>query len=159
MPKKQRPTVLADEHILEPVIDALRDVGLFRVMRANQDHRFRGRDEWTYIRELRSLNIIFLTQDGEFVRHVVSDGLRHAGIIWLPPRWDVEELATAVAAASGILSDFLDDGAHGAHDIVIRVEYDGIRTIVKGRERLVWSIEQIKRDVDEYIGREDLRYG
>jgi hypothetical protein len=104
MPKKQRPTVLADEHILEPVIDALRDVGLFRVMRANQDHRFRGRDEWTYIRELRSLNIIFLTQDGEFVRHVVSDGVRHAGIIWLPPRWAVEELATAVAAASGILS-------------------------------------------------------
>src|SRR5512132_4187060 len=59
-------------------------------------------------------------------------------------------LATAVVAACGILGDFLDAGAHGAHDIVIRVEYDGIRTILNGRERLVGSTEQIERDLDEY---------
>src|SRR5512132_3260047 len=91
MPKKQRPTILADEHILEPVIESLKDIGWFRVLRATHDHRFRGRDEWEYIRELRSLNVIFLTQDGEFVRHVVSDHVHHAGIIWLPARWDVEQ--------------------------------------------------------------------
>jgi hypothetical protein len=157
MPKKQRPTILADEHILKPVIESLKDIGWFRVLRATHDHRFRGRDEWEYIRELRSLNIIFLTQDGEFVRHVVSDHVRHAGIIWLLARWNAEELATDVVAACGILGDFLDAGAHGAHNIVIRAEYDGIRTIVHGRERLVWSTEQIERDLDEYLGRADLR--
>jgi hypothetical protein len=39
-------------------------------------------------------------------------------------------------------------------DIVIRVEYDGIRTIVDGRERLVWSLEQMKRDIEEYLGKQ-----
>jgi hypothetical protein len=155
MTKKPPPVILADEHILAPVIEAVENLGWFRVLRATRDHRFRGRNEWDYVRELRSQNIVFLTQDGEFVRHVVSDRVHHAGIIWLPAgsaQWDAEELAAAVAPACGVLRGYLDDGGQGAHDIVIRVEYDGIRTIVNGRERLVLSLEQMKRDIEEYLG-------
>lgn len=152
MTKKPAPAILADEHILAPVIEAVERLGWFKVLRATRDRRFRGRDEWDYVRELRSLNIVFLTQDGEFVRHVVSDRVHHAGIIWLPAGWNVEELSFAVAPACGALRGYLDAGGQGAHDIVIRVEYDGIRTIENGRERLTWSLEQIKHDMEEYLG-------
>ncbi len=141
--KTPRPTILADEHVFPPVIEAVESLGWFKVLRAARDHRFRGRNEWDYIGELRSLNIIFLTQDNEFVQHVVTDQVRHAGIVWLPGGWDVEELASAVAPACGLLRGYQDDGVHGARDIVIRVEYDGIRTIVNGRERLVWSLDKM----------------
>ena len=154
MTKKPRPAILADEHILEPVIEPVDRLGWFRILRAARDRRFRGRDEWDYIRELRSLNIVFLTQDGEFVRHVVADQVRHAGIVWLPAEWDVQELAAVVPAACGLLRGYLDDGVHGVHDIVIRVENDGIRTIVNGRERLVWSLDQMKHDIEEYLGKQ-----
>jgi hypothetical protein len=72
--------------------------------------------------------------------------------VWLPPGWDAEELASAVAPACGLLQAYLDDGVHGARDIVIRVEYDGIRIIVNGRERLVWSLDQMRRNIEEYLG-------
>jgi hypothetical protein len=151
MTKKPAPAILADEHILAAVIEAVEGLGWFKVLRAARDPRFRGRDEWDYIRELRSLNIAFLTQDAEFVRHVVSDRVHHAGIIWLPAHWKVEELAFAVAPACGALRGYLYAGVQGAHDIVIRVEYDGIRTIENGRERLTWSLEQMKHDMEEYL--------
>jgi hypothetical protein len=150
--KTLRPMILADEHVNPGVIKAVEDLGWFKVLRASHDRRFRGRDEWEYVGELRSLNIVLLTQDSEFVQHVVADQVRHAGIIWLPTGWDVEELASAVAAACGLLRGLFDDGVHGARDIVIRVEYDGIRTIVNGRERLVWSVDQMKRDIEEHLG-------
>jgi hypothetical protein len=157
MTKKPVPVILADEHILPPVIEAVEKLGWFKVVRATRDHRFRGRDEWDYVCELRAQNIVFLTQDGEFVRHVVSDRIPHAGIIWLPagsPEWDAEELASAVSSACGLLRGYLDQGPHAMRDIVIRVEYDGIRAIVNGRERLVWSLEQMKRDIEEYVGQQ-----
>jgi len=125
--------------------------GWFRVLRATQDRRFRGRDEWTYIGELRSHNIVFLTQDGAFVRRVVANHVPHAGIIWLPSGWDVEELAAAVSAACGILRGYLDDGTHGAHNIVVKIESDGVRTIVNGHERLVLSLKQLMLNVEEQL--------
>lgn len=40
---------------------------------------------------------------------------------------------------------------HGAHDIVIRVEYNGIRKIEGGKELLIWSLDQMKRDIEEHL--------
>lgn len=40
MKRKQRTAVLADEHILAPIIKAVEDLGWFRVLRATHDHRF-----------------------------------------------------------------------------------------------------------------------
>jgi hypothetical protein len=157
MTKKVRPVILVDEHIHPPVVEAVESLGWFRILRAARDRRFSGRDERDYIDELRSLNFIFLTQDGEFVRHVVSNRVRHAGILWLPGGWDIEGLTFAVSAACGLLRGCLNHGAHSIHDMVIRVEDDGIRAIVNGRERLVWSVEQIERDIEEYLSKQILR--
>jgi hypothetical protein len=77
--KKRQPMILADEHLHPSVIKAVEDQGWFKVLRATHDHRFRGRDEWDYVSELRSLNIVFFTQDNEFVQHVVTDRVRHGG--------------------------------------------------------------------------------
>lgn len=40
---------------------------------------------------------MFPTQDGAFVRKVVSERMYHAGILWLPVGWEVGELEAAVS--------------------------------------------------------------
>ena len=154
MTKRVRPTILVDEHTPPPVVEDVEELGWFRVLRASHDRRFRGRDEQRYLPELRSMNIMFLTRDGSFVRTVIWERVPHAGILWLPVGWSDDEVAPAVSAACGIVRKFLDDGGvHGMRDVVVRVDDDGIHAILDGRDQLVLSPRALEFSADEYLNR------
>jgi hypothetical protein len=126
-------------------------VGWFRILLASKSKRFRGRDERDYIQELRAENIAFVTQDGEFVEAVISDGVRHAGIVWLPGRADRGELAASAAVGLGRLRGLLDYGGRAANDYIVKVDHQGLAVIWRGRTVESSSIEQITFEVEEYM--------
>lgn len=160
MPKrKPRPTILADEHIDEAIFEIVEGLHWFKFIRASRDHRFRGLDEHEYIGRLRADNIIFLTQDGTFVRDMIASGARHAGIIWLPVQTSQEVLEVAMAVVSGMIRSALDQSALGMRDTVLRVEDTGVRSIVRGRRDYFVSVESIELDVDEQLTQNPGAYG
>ncbi len=154
MAKKRRHTVLVDEHVHDWVAAVLMEYG-FRVFKASRDSRFRGREEANYIGELRRDNIAFVTQDREFVQRLTRGGMQHGGVIWLPKGWP-EEADIAVHAAAGMLLGALDQSSKGAHNLVIRIADDGLYTIIKGREQLAWSVEQLEFEIEEELARRNL---
>ena len=148
--KRKLHTILADEHIPETVINNVEESGWFNVIRAARDSRFRGREELDYINELRARNIVFLTQDGGFVKRIASDRVHHAGIILLPPGREAEELGAEIIVVCGRVQRYLDDQrSRGAHGVVFQVDESGIYTIVGGKKRLEMSIQQIMHEIEE----------
>ena len=154
MAKKRRHTVLVDEHVHDWVAAVFREYD-FRVLNASRDHKYHGRDERGYIGELRRDNIVFVTQDREFVQRLTLEGVQHGGVIWLPKGWP-KEAAIAVHAAVGMLLGALDQSSKGAHNTVIRIADDGLYTIINGREQLAWSVDQMELDINEELGRRNL---
>lgn len=141
MAKRPLPVIIVDEHVAPAIIKSVENIGWFRVQRPCLGRRFHGRDEWDYLPEPRSLNYVFLTLDGAFVRRVVAERVRHAGIVWMQGSWPVSELAAAVNIARGEVRWHLDNyGVHGMRDLVIRMEQDGVRLIEDGREWLAASM-------------------
>lgn len=150
--RRRRHTILADEHIDRRVLDSLTALNQFRIVRADKDRGYRGRNEWDYVGELRSQSIIFLTQDGEFVRHVLRDRVRHGGVIWLPAGWAIDELEVAVCVAAGRALCLLDQSASGMHDIVVKVEPHGVRMIGAKSEDF-YSLDALQRDIEQHLGK------
>ena len=60
-------------------------------------------------------------------------------------------MTAEVSFASGIVRSFLDDGGvHGMWDVVVRVERDGVHTIIKNRDELALSVTALEIASDEY---------
>lgn len=126
-------------------------IGWFRILLAAKDRRFRGRNERDYIADLRAQSIAFVTQDAEFVEAVISDDIRHAGIVWLPGRADKDELAASAAVGLGRLRGLLDYGRRAANDYIVKVDHRGLAVIWRGRTVEFSSVEQITFEVEQYL--------
>ena len=85
--KKDKPIAYVDEHISNKMIGILRQADF--ICKIITKTKYAGRDEHGYIKELRSLGVIFVTADDEFVKDAVLKPIPHEGIIWLPQMRDL----------------------------------------------------------------------
>jgi Domain of unknown function (DUF5615) len=143
--KKRRYTLYLDEHVDPVAKELLTGVG-FRCIRISES-KYRGQDEHDYIDKLRSESAVFVTGDREFLEHVDERGMPHAGIIEIPvslPR-DTKQLLAALVAGWLKGADL-----RRMSNVVLYWANDGLRLRCGGKDKVVYSIPQINRDLEEF---------
>lgn len=126
-----------DEHMHERVADPFRPI--FRTIEVAKANRFKGRDESEFILELFRENAIFVTSDGAFVNAAVENGLKHAGIIFIPEQMTMDEKVLCAEIVGGFVRGGCSASPFVFRGHVLYPGYDGLRMIVSKKDGLEFS--------------------
>lgn len=134
---KRRPSICLDEHLHPRVAEAFK--GTFRTIEVSRTNRFKGRDELQYISELYRENAIFVTSDGVFIGEVVENGLRHAGLIFVPQQMTLDEKVLFAEIVCGFVRGGCTASPFAFRGRILHPAHDGLRTIFSKRDELEFS--------------------
>ena len=135
--KRNLPAICLDEHI-SPAIAAV-FARVFRIVRANRDRRFKGRDERSYIGLLYAENAMFVTSDQKFLEELAASSRRHAGALYIPKQFLDDEKVVLAEMASGYIQGACIESRSALRKQILYAGYDGMRTLVDGKDRLDFS--------------------
>src|SRR5919202_1114114 len=143
MAKRDLPKLYFDEHVKPDVIMAFKEGG-FKCLLISKTSKYAGRDEKDYIQEIYAEEKVFVTGDIEFIRYVVANKIKHAGILGVPSTWDNEIAGKASAALAGLVKTRVRQlGKNSLKKVVLYVDDDGYHVIAKGIQRLVYSMDKL----------------
>ena len=146
-------TIYFDEHIHHGLLGSFKLMG-FRCVHIGGGKKYQARDERDFISEMASEEAIFVTADKEFVEDVIEQGIRHAGIVFVPTGWEDRTLEFAAAGMAGILRGAIEaDGRKHLHNQIYAINDDGYYLIEKGKARLLSSTTKIELLLDEQLAR------
>lgn len=152
--KKFLSKIYFDEHVHKSVVDSFRDQK-FVCLLISCTIRYKGKDEKEYISKLFSEGAIFVTADSEFVDYVIEGNLKHAGIILLPTKWEDEALGFASAGLAGYIRGWIEkSGRRSLNDKIFYIADTGFHLIDHGTDQLVYSIDRMEMDVEDYLRRQ-----
>lgn len=137
--KKSRilPSIYIDENLPPSVAAAFRPD--FRTIEISRNSKFKGRDEKDYIAELYSDNGIFVTSDASFINYVVDNGVKHAGIVYVPEQMTIEEKVLFAEITGGFIRGSCASSPFTSRNFVFYPAHDGLRTISRGKNELEFS--------------------
>jgi predicted nuclease of predicted toxin-antitoxin system len=149
MPKKTLPELYVDEHIKPAVIETFEECG-FKCIRISKTKKYAGRKEQDYIQEIYAEGRLFVTSDLEFVEYVITNRIKHVGILEIPPNLDEETVITVSAVLCGLVEGHIDNyGRNSLRRQVIYVSNDGFRNIdAMGNDQLWYSFEALHVDLN-----------
>lgn len=131
--------VYIDEHLPSELKKPFQEANL-RTLEIAKTKKYAGRDEFDYIPELLSENAIFVTSDSEFIRKVINQNTKHAGIVHIPDVGEkFEKIALAELTAYVILGAL--DGSSSVHNKIFYLAYDGLHVRENGKDTLVISLD------------------
>ena len=138
-------TIYLDEHVPSEIKIPFQEMKL-RTLEISKTKKYAGRNEFDYIHELFSEHGVFITSDWEFVRSIINQKIKHAGIVYLPKEIDREEKIAFSWAVAGYIRGFFDPPHRSVHNIVISHGYDGLHSIEKGVDKLVISLDWLEQE-------------
>jgi hypothetical protein len=141
--RKNLPSVYLDQHIDRDLAAVFRP--LFRTVEVSQTASLCGRDEADYLPELYADNGIFVTSDEAFVRRVLDDELRHAGIVFIPTQMKKSEKLLFAEIVCGFLQGACSNSRFALRNQVIYPANDGLRSIAGGKDELEFSWDWLSR--------------
>ena len=141
--RRQLPSICVDEHIAPQVADAFRPD--FRVIEVAKTSRFKGRDEKDFLPELYRENAVFVTSDAAFVERAIEVGMRHAGIVYVPPQLAEDEKVFIAEVVAALLKAECMSSPHAFRDCVAYPGYDGLHVIRDETDRIVVSWNRLFR--------------
>lgn len=140
MPKSRSrnlPAICTDEGTPRDVASAFRQY--ISVVEASQDNRFRGRDEKDYISMLYSLNMLFVTGDSEFIEYARNNGIKHAGLVYLPGDWTLDEKVTYAHIISGFIKGQCEYSRFALRNHLLYAGVEGLHDVTNKRDKMVFS--------------------
>ena len=145
---KMKPIVAYfDEHIHPSVVNAFREQR-YKCILISKTRKYAGLDEREYIQHIRAEGAFFITGDAEFVKDVIRQKIKHAGIVLIPTGWEDDTMELAAAGMAGFVLGFIDrEGRRSLYDKVFAIEDDGYHITVKGINKLEYSIDRLEIDL------------
>ena len=120
----------------------------FRTIEVSQTNRLKGRDELDFLPELYRENAVFVTSEGVFVNRAIEDGLRHAGIVFVPKQMTVDEKVLFAEIVVGFILGGCSHSPFVFRGFVLYPAHDGLRTIVSKQDRLEFSWDWLSNMLD-----------
>lgn len=143
-------TIAIDEQLPPEIEKPFRYFG-FRVIKINKTNKYKGKDERDYLGELYANNCAFITSDEIFVKEVLDEKLKNAGMIFIPKQMERNEKEIFAWVASGFIMRIYEiDGKNGLRNKVAYPAHEGFHVIENGNDKLdaSWSWLSDKSDVD-----------
>ena len=134
--------IYLDEHIPSEIKATFQEMKL-RTLEIAKTRKYAGRDEFDYIHELLSENAIFITSDLKFIKQVVEQDVKHAGIVHIPEDADKEEKIAFAWVAAGVIKGLLEKPAISLHDTIVYSDHDGLHFLKKGKDSLIISYDML----------------
>src|SRR5947209_4054412 len=99
--------VYLDEHVPSEIKNTFQEMKL-RTLEISKTKKYAGRDEFDYINELLSENAVFVTSDFEFIKRILDQNVKHAGIVYIPKDTDREEKNAFAWIAAAVIRGLTD---------------------------------------------------
>jgi len=150
MSKKKPIVAYFDEHIRPSVVNSFREQRI-KCLLISKTRKYAGVDEREYIQQIRAEGAFFVTGDAEFVKDVIRQKIKHAGIVLIPTAWEDDLIGYIAAGIAGFVLGFIDrEGRRSLYDTIFSIEEDGFHIIVEGIDKLEYSFDRMIIDVDLY---------
>ena len=130
--------VYLDEHLPSEIKNPFQEANL-RTLEISKTKKYAGRNEFDYINELFRENAVFVTCDLEFVKWILDQNAKHAGIVYIPEVGNKEEKIALVQLVAVFIRGLLDVSSSSVRNKIFYLALDGLHIIENGKDKLVIS--------------------
>src|SRR5437867_3066888 len=100
-------TIYLDEHLPSEIKNPFQEENL-RTLEISKTKKYAGRDEFDYANELFRENAVFVTCDLEFIKRILNQNTKHAGIVHIPEVANKDEKLALAQLVAVFISGLID---------------------------------------------------